>query len=77
MYGILKERAKALRSDPRVVEAMKNSNILGLEVPTLAANESWKDLANDVFDADAAGKRGYGYEVLDQLALEHLMGVLP
>jgi xylose isomerase len=77
MYLILKERAKAFRSDPRVVEAMKNSNIPGLEVPTLAANESWKDLANDVFDADSAGKRGYGYEVLDQLALEHLMGVKP
>jgi xylose isomerase len=56
---------------------MKNSNIPGLEEPTLSAKESWKDLANDVFDADAAGKRGYGYEILDQLALEHLMGVQP
>jgi xylose isomerase len=75
MYLILKERAAAFRSDPRVIEAMKNSNIPGLEVPTLAAGESWKDLAADSFDVEAAGKRGYGYEILDQLAMEHLMGV--
>jgi xylose isomerase len=37
--------------------------------------DSWKDLAKDSFDVEAAGKRGYGYEVIDQLALEHLMGV--
>jgi xylose isomerase len=54
---------------------MKESNIPGLSEPTLAQGESWKDLAKDSFDADAAGKRGYGYEILDQLAMEHLMGV--
>ncbi len=75
MYLILKERAKAFRSDPRVIEAMKNSNIPGLEEPTLSAGESWRDLAKDSFDVEAAGKRGYNYEALDQLAMEHLMGV--
>jgi xylose isomerase len=54
---------------------MKESNIPGLSEPTLAAGETWKDLAQDSFDAEAAGKRGYGYEILDQLAMEHLMGV--
>ncbi len=75
MYLILKERAKAFRSDPRVIEAMKNSNIPGLEEPTLSAGESWRDLGKDSFDVEAAGKRGYNYEALDQLAMEHLMGV--
>ena len=75
MYLILKERAKAFRNDPRVIEAMKNSNIPGLEEPTLSAGESWRDLAKDSFDVEAAGKRGYNYEALDQLAMEHLMGV--
>lgn len=75
MYLVLKERAAAFRSDPRVIEAMKASNIPGLSEPTLAAGETWKDLEKDSFDADDAGKRGYGYEVLDQLAMEHLMGV--
>ena len=75
MYLILKERAAAFRSDPRVIEAMKNSNIPGLTEPTLAAGETWRDLAKDSFDVEAAGKRGYNYEALDQLAMEHLMGV--
>ena len=75
MYLILKERAAAFRKDPRVIEAMKNSNIPGLTEPTLNPGETWRDLAKDSFDVEAAGKRGYNYEVLDQLAMEHLMGV--
>ena len=75
MYLILKERAAAFRTDPRVIEAMKNSNIPGLTESTMNAGESWRDLAKDNFDVDAAGKRGYNYEALDQLAMEHLMGV--
>jgi xylose isomerase len=75
-YLILKERAAAYRSDPRVIEAMKVANIPGLLQPTLAAGETWKDLAKpEAFDVEKAGERGYGYELLDQLALEHLMGV--
>jgi xylose isomerase len=73
-YLALKERAAAYRSDPRVIQAQKNSNIPGLTETTLAAGESWKDLSKDSFDVEKAGERGYGYEVLNQLALEHLMG---
>ena len=75
MYLILKERAAAFRKDPRVIQAMKNSNIPGLTESTMNSGESWRDLAKDNFDVDAAGKRGYNYEALDQLAMEHLMGV--
>jgi len=74
-YLALKERALAFRADSRVIAAMKESNIPGLSEPTLAAGETWKDLAKDSFDVEAAGKRGYGYEAIDQLALEHLMGL--
>jgi xylose isomerase len=73
-YLMLKERVSAFRSDPRVIAAMKESNIPGLTEPTLASGETWRDLAKDTFDVEAAGKRGYHYEALDQLALEHLMG---
>jgi xylose isomerase len=73
-YLMLKERALAFRNDPRVVNAMAESNIPGLTEPTLAAGETWRDLTKDAFDVEAAGKRGYHYEALDQLALEHLMG---
>jgi xylose isomerase len=75
-YLLLKERALAFRSDPRVIAAMKESNIPGLAEPTLAAGETWKSLTEpEAFDLEAAGARGYHYEALDQLALEHLMGV--
>lgn len=74
-YLALKERAAAFRADSRVIAAMKESNIPGLTEPTLAAGETWKELAKDSFDVEAAGKRGYGYEAIDQLALEHLMGL--
>jgi xylose isomerase len=73
-YLMLKERVLAFRSDPRVISAMAESNIPGLTEPTLAPGETWRDLARDSFDVEAAGKRGYHYEALDQLALEHLMG---
>jgi xylose isomerase len=55
---------------------MKESNIPGLTEPTLKAGETWKSLTEpEAFDVEAAGERGYPYEALDQLALEHLMGV--
>ena len=73
-YLALKERANAYRNDPRVIAAQKDSNIPGLTENTMAKGESWKDLAKDSFDVEAAGVRGYQYEALNQLALEHLMG---
>jgi xylose isomerase len=73
-YLALKERATAYRNDPRVIAAQKDSNIPGLTENTMGAGESWKDLAKDSFDVEAAGARGYQYEALNQLALEHLMG---
>jgi xylose isomerase len=74
-YLALKERAAAFRADPRTIEAMKASNIPGLNESTISADETWRDLAKDSFDVEAAGTRGYGYELVDQLALEHLMGI--
>jgi xylose isomerase len=73
-YLALKDRATAYRNDPRVIAAQKDSNIPGLTENTMGAGESWKDLAKDTFDVEAAGARGYQYEALNQLALEHLMG---
>jgi xylose isomerase len=74
-YLLLKERALAFRNDPRVQTAMVESHIDQLEVPTLSSGESWKDIELDSIDVEAAGERGYGYEKIDQLAIEHLMGV--
>jgi xylose isomerase len=74
-YLALKELALSFRSDPRVIEAMKDSRIDQLDVPTLGVDETWRDLADPSFDIDVAGTRGYGYEKIDQLAIEHLLGV--
>jgi xylose isomerase len=74
-FIILQERARAFRADPRTKAALEKSGVNQLLQPTAASGESWKDIANESFDVEAAGKRGYHYEELDQLALEYLIGV--
>ena len=74
-YIILQERARAFRADPRTKTALEKSGVNELLQPTAAAGETWKEIAQDSFDVEAAGKRGYHYEELDQLALEYLIGV--
>ncbi len=73
-YLILKERARAFRADPEVQEALAASRVDQLSVPTLAPGETYASLADDAFDLAAAGARGFHFERLDQLALEHLLG---
>jgi xylose isomerase len=41
----------------------------------MGPGETWRDVANAALDPDALGRRGLGYERLDQLALEHLYGI--
>ncbi len=75
-YLILKERAAAFRADPRVKEALEAARVPELAQPTMASGETYADLlASDGFDIEAAANRGMHYERLDQLALDHLMGV--
>ncbi|MEY2722749.1 MAG: hypothetical protein RIS57_656 [Actinomycetota bacterium] len=73
-YLILQERAAAFRSDPRTKSAFDKSGVTELLQPTIANGESWRDIQNESFDVETAGKRGYHYEELDQLALEYLIG---
>ena len=73
-YLILQERASAFRNDPRTKAALEKSGVTELLQPTLAAGESWRDIEGESFDVESAGKRGYHYEELDQLALEYLIG---
>jgi xylose isomerase len=74
-FIILQERARAFRADARTKAALEKSGVNELLQPTASSGESWKDIANENFDVEAAGKRGYHYEELDQLALEYLIGV--
>jgi xylose isomerase len=73
-YLILQERATAFRNDPRTKAALEKSGVTELLQPTLDAGESWRDIQGENFDVESAGKRGYHYEELDQLALEYLIG---
>jgi xylose isomerase len=73
-YLILKERARAFRADPEVQEAIAASRVDRLAEPTLAPGETYASLADDDFDLEAAGARGFHYARLDQLAVEHLLG---
>ncbi len=75
-YLILKEKAAAFRADPEVVEALAASRVGELRQPTLSAGESIESLRQESgFDVDAAAERGYHFERLDQLAVDHLLGV--
>ncbi|MCU1678108.1 MAG: xylA [Frankiales bacterium] len=73
-YLILKAKSAAFRADPQVHEALRAARVEDLAVPTRGAGETFDDLRNETFDADAAAQRGGGFERLDQLALEHLYG---
>jgi len=79
MYLLLKERAAAYRADPEVQEALETAGVASLTQPTLNEGETLADLAADAsafeeFDADEAGRRGYGFVRLNQLAVDHLLG---
>jgi xylose isomerase len=78
MYLLLKERAASFRADPEVTEAMAACKVGELSYPTLTPGETYADLladrsAMEDFDVDAAGKPGYGFVRLNQLAIEHLL----
>jgi xylose isomerase len=79
-YLMLKERAAAYQADPRVKAALEASRVPELSVPTLAPGESYADLLADraafeEFNVEAAAVRGSHYVALNQLAVEHLLGV--
>ncbi|MEU9994109.1 xylose isomerase [Streptomyces sp. NPDC050848] len=77
-YLILKERAAAFRADPEVQDALVASRLPELALPT--APDGLAGLLADSgafeeFDVTAAAERSMAFERLDQLALEHLLGV--
>jgi xylose isomerase len=76
-YQLLKERAQAWRADPRVTAALEASKVPELSVPTLNPGETYDSLRDEKFDVDALAARGAGIVHLNQLAIEHLLGVKP
>jgi xylose isomerase len=74
-YLILKEKALAFRADPEVAEALDAARVGELAVPTMGEGETLDALRAETFDPQTLGKRGLQFERLDQLAMEHLLGV--
>ncbi|MDI3387711.1 xylose isomerase [Streptomyces sp. B-S-A8] len=77
-YLILKERAAAFRADPAVRQALRDSRLHELAEPTAAdglAGLLADRSAYESFDVTAAAGRSMAFERLDQLAMEHLLGV--
>jgi xylose isomerase len=74
-YLILKERVAAFRADPEVAKALSAARVDELSVPTLGPDESLDDLRAEEVDVEALATRGWHFEYLDQLAMEHLLGV--
>ncbi|WP_169985550.1 MULTISPECIES: xylose isomerase [unclassified Microbispora] len=74
-YLIFKEKSKAYRADPEVQAALEASKCNELAQPTLAAGETYEDILAESIDVDAVAERGYHFTRLNQLAIEHLLGV--
>ncbi len=74
-YLILREKARAFRTDPAVQQALRDARVDQLAVATMGDGDTVESLRSEPFDPDAAGRRGMAFERLDQLALEHLYGV--
>jgi len=74
-YLILRDKARAFRSDPEVQAALAAARVGELAEPTLGDGETWRDVRGFTPDIEALAARGMAFERLDQLALEHLYGV--
>ena len=73
-FLVLRAKVRAFRADPEVREALEAAAVPELAVPTLAEGESLADVRAATFDVDTLARRGMGFERLDQLAMEHLLG---
>ena len=74
-YLILREKVQAFRADPEVTAAVEAAGVMELEQPTVAPGESLDDVRNASYDLEALRARSVAMEALDQLAMEHLLGV--
>jgi xylose isomerase len=74
-YLILREKVQAFRADPEVQAALEAAGVAELEEPTVAPGESLDAVREASYDLDALRTRSVAMEALDQLAMEHLLGV--
>jgi xylose isomerase len=78
-YNMFKAKAKRFDNDPVVQQLLQEINSGDKEHEQFLTQKYSKELANQlketVFDTETLAKRGYQYEKLDQLTIEHILGV--
>ncbi len=76
-YLALAAKAREFDQDPRVAEAMAYSGVAELAEPTVGpySADSAARLHAETFDLDGLAKRGFGNEALDQLVVDHILGI--
>jgi xylose isomerase len=74
-YLILKDKVRTFRDDPEVSAALATARVDELSVPTLLPGESLATLRAEEIDVETVAAKGMAFERLDQLAMEHLLGI--
>ena len=74
-YLILRDKVEAFDSDHRCRPLSRRLMVSELDTPTLSAGEALVDIRGETADVEALGARSVGLEALDQLAMEHSLGV--
>ena len=76
-YLALAEKAKAFDADPRVQEALANARVPELGEPTIGefSQQSLQVLLEEHFDIAVMADRNYANEALDQLVIDHILGI--
>jgi xylose isomerase len=76
-YLALAEKARAFDADPRVREAMTETGVFELAESTVGpySVQAAQGLRDEVFDLTTLAGRGYRNERLDQLAIDHILGI--
>jgi xylose isomerase len=74
-YLVLKERAAGFRADPEVQAALQRSGLDELARPTLGDGETLATLREESYPIEEMATHGFAFEQLDQLAMDHLLGL--
>jgi xylose isomerase len=76
-YLALAAKAREFDQDPRVAKAMAYSGVAQLAEPTVGpyTTEAAAGLMGEHFDIEALAQRGFGNEALDQLVVDHILGI--
>ncbi len=76
-YLALAAKAREFDQDPRVAKAMAYSGVAQLAESTVGpySSDTAAELKDETFDLDSLAQRGFGNEALDQLVVDHILGI--